>query len=359
MSILVALCLLPSCRTKEEMSFSMDPVENVEALWQIIDTRYCYIEEKGIDWNAIHGEYIAKAEMLERHDPVALFDLCAAMLDSLRDGHVNLYTPFDVSRCTAWYDTFPASFNSQIQALYLKDYRVAGGLYYCTIANDSIGYVYYPSFSSGFSSSNIYWIFTAFKDCKGLIIDVRNNGGGSFVYLNDSIEKLKHARFCTEVERFFNHHAYIIADSLGNYTIGDDLVGKIVGDSASGSFIINTAYKFVEKTPQQFVSIWNDPKEKWYYKEVDLLDGTLSHQIACQYQIKRIEVDDHYEYEITYTGEGAFDLTANYITHINKVIDWMAFMNDNVAPKLTLGDIETGLHSAGGDVSLEYKTTLK
>ena len=81
--------------------------------------------------------------------------------------------------------------------------------------------------------------------------------------------------------------------------------------------------------------------------------------LQFQYQIKRIEVDDHYEYEITYTGEGAFDLTANYITHINKVIDWMAFTYDNVAPKLTLGDIETDLHSAGGDVSLEYKVTLK
>ena len=140
--------ILTACHSSEEMSYSTDPVENVEALWQIIDTRYCYIEEKGIDWNAIHEEYIAKAEMLEKTDPVALFDLCAGMLDSLHDGHVNLYTPFDVSHSTAWYDTFPANYNSQIQAMYMQNYRVAGGLYYCTIANDSIGYIYYSSFSS-------------------------------------------------------------------------------------------------------------------------------------------------------------------------------------------------------------------
>ena len=61
--------------------------------------------------------------MLDKQDPVALFDLCAGMLDSLHDGHVNLYTPFDVSHSTAWYDTFPANYNSQIQAMYMQNPR--------------------------------------------------------------------------------------------------------------------------------------------------------------------------------------------------------------------------------------------
>ena len=116
----------------------------------------------------------------------------------------------------------------------------------------------------------------------------------------------------------------------------------------------------MEKTPQQFISIWNDPNEIWWYRLIDILDGTLSHQIVCQYQIQRIEVDDHYEYEITYTGEGLFDLTANYVTHINKVLDSWSIYTDHVAPpKITLSDIETDLQSDGGDVTLEYKTTLK
>lgn len=176
--LLAGISLLTSCRSKEEMSFSMDPVENIEALWRIIDTRYCYIEDKGIDWSAIHDEYVAKAEQLEKGDQMALFDLCASMLDSLQDGHVNLYSSFDRSYNTAWYDSYPANFNSSLQALYLHDYRIAGGLYYCTVDNDSIGYIYYPSFSTSVSGGHLYWIFTTFKDCRGLIIDVRNNGGG-------------------------------------------------------------------------------------------------------------------------------------------------------------------------------------
>lgn len=176
--ILTATAMLCSCRYKEEMSFSLDPVKNIEALWQIIDTKYCYIDDKGIDWQAIHDEYVNKATLLQKGDQIALFDLCASMLDSLRDGHVNLYSNFDISYNTAWYDSFPDNFDSNLQKLYLHDYRMVGGLYYCTIDNGQIGYIYYPSFSNSFGSSNLYWIFWAFKDCKGIIIDVRNNGGG-------------------------------------------------------------------------------------------------------------------------------------------------------------------------------------
>lgn len=182
-----------------------------------------------------------------------------------------------------------------------------------------------------------------------------------YLYLEEPFSNYmihRRARLRTEIERYFNRHAYITVDSLGNYTIGEDLVGKLVNDTASGSFVINTAYKFVEQTPQQFVSRWNDTSLKWWEREFILLNGTMSHQIACQYQIKRIEVDDHYEYEITYTGEGAFDLTANFVSAINKLIDGVMTIENNL-PKITLSDIETGLHSVGGDVSLEYKVTLK
>ena len=172
------MLLLTACHSKDEMPFSMDPVTNVEALWQIIDTRYCYVEEKGVDWNAVHDTYVEKARQLPQNDQVAMFDLCAEMLNLLQDGHVNLYAPFDRSYCTSWYDTYPANFNSQLQSLYLRDYRVAGSLYYCTVDQDSIGYIYYSSFSNSFSIGNLAWVFNAFKDCRGLIIDVRNNGGG-------------------------------------------------------------------------------------------------------------------------------------------------------------------------------------
>ncbi|MCR5050340.1 MAG: S41 family peptidase [Paludibacteraceae bacterium] len=174
----LSLCMLISCRPKDAVAYSMDPVTNVEALWQIIDTKYCYVENKGVCWDAIHDEYIARASRMAGDDPVALFDLCAGMLDSLHDGHVNLYSSFDISVNRAWYDTFPTNFDARLQAIYMQDYRIAGGLYYSLLDNGHIGYIYYSSFTNSFSAENINWIFRAFEDCRGLIIDVRNNGGG-------------------------------------------------------------------------------------------------------------------------------------------------------------------------------------
>jgi C-terminal processing protease CtpA/Prc len=55
---------------------------------------------------------------------------------------------------------------------------VVGGLRYAKIRNGEIGYIYYSDFSDRFSDVNITNIFTYFKNCKALIIDVRNNGGG-------------------------------------------------------------------------------------------------------------------------------------------------------------------------------------
>ena len=167
-------------------------------------------------------------------------------------------------------------------------------------------------------------------------------------------------RWCTELERFFNRHDFIIVDSLsGNFTIGDDIVGKLVGDSASGTFNINTDYKYIVKTAQQWVDYWNkDDNDDYVFKRLPLLDGSVKHQIACRYTLRRKQVNDHFEYEITYTGEGVWDHTMRYVSSINKSLGYNEFNGDNL-PYLTTDDIDIDLESQGGDVKLEYTTTLK
>lgn len=180
--ILLMASIITSCKSKKEIEYSEDPVTNIEALWEIIDTKYCYVDEKGLDWNGVRDEYVMKAKNVKGQ--LELFDLCAQMLDTLHDGHVNLVSFFDQSYNTAWYDSFPTNFDAELQKLYLKDYRIGNGLYYCTLHNDSIGYIYYPSFYN--SVASITWIlFSYFSNCRGLIIDVRNNGGGQMDYVFD------------------------------------------------------------------------------------------------------------------------------------------------------------------------------
>lgn len=187
--ILLALATLTACKDPNELKFSRDAVENVEALWRTIDEKYCYLDEKSCNWDAIREEYTARAQMIgdanNREKQVELFDLMAAMLDSLQDGHVNLYTPFDVSRCKGWYENYPANWDSHLQAQYLGEhYRQAGGMAYTILPEDSIGYIYYGSFSSAVGDSQLAWIVQSFRSCKGIILDVRQNGGGDLEYAN-------------------------------------------------------------------------------------------------------------------------------------------------------------------------------
>ena len=166
----------------------------------------------------------------------------------------------------------------------------------------------------------------------------------------------KETRYSTEVERFFNRHDFITVDPLtGNFTIGEDIVGELIGDTASGTFNINTDYKCFIQTPQQWIGRWN-VREGFFINPI--LSGSFKHQIACKYAIRRRKVGDHFEYDITYTGEGVWDYTMQRVKSINTPVPSDYFGGGSEC-FLRLEDINVGTESIGGDVKLEYTTTLK
>lgn len=93
LTLLAITILSASCHRIEE--YADDPQGNFEALWTIIDEHYCFLDEKGIDWDAVHDTYARRIgpEMTREE----LFIVCADMLDELKDGHVNLSAPFNTS----------------------------------------------------------------------------------------------------------------------------------------------------------------------------------------------------------------------------------------------------------------------
>ena len=191
--ILLSLLAWTGCIREEAPDDT--PVNNFETLWRIIDTRYCfhgYKEQEGcLPWNDAYAKY--RPRVHDSMTPAQLFEVLCDMLSELRDGHVNLYSASDVGRYWSWHEDYPANFSDSLQRAYLgTDYRIAGGLYY-KILDDNIGYVYYGSFSSGIGEGNLDEVMHYLRLCDGLIMDVRDNSGGTLTYA----ERLA-ARFTNE-----------------------------------------------------------------------------------------------------------------------------------------------------------------
>ncbi|WP_300814665.1 S41 family peptidase [uncultured Bacteroides sp.] len=185
----VLLVLLTGCIREED--FDNSPQGNFEALWRIIDEQYCFLDYKQIDWDAIHDRYQPLITPGMSYD--GLFEVLGNMLAELKDGHVNLYSASNTARYWDWYLDYPRNFDEALVEQYLgREYRISGGMKY-RILEDNIGYIYYGDFTSGIGDGNLDEALSYLSICNGLIIDVRNNGGGNLTY-----SSLLAARFTNE-----------------------------------------------------------------------------------------------------------------------------------------------------------------
>lgn len=185
-SVYIVFCLLvglSACTHRFDGVEDNTPVGNFEMLWRTIDEKYCYLDDKEVNWQMVHDTILPRVKQIDSGDYLTLFDCLAGMLDVLEDGHVNLYSDFDVSRCESWYAGYPENFDwDLLEDCYLSSYRRAGEAYYTTVASGEIGYVYCPSFENPVTPNNMAYILRSFRECKGMIVDVRQNGGGSLEY---------------------------------------------------------------------------------------------------------------------------------------------------------------------------------
>ncbi len=191
LTAVLAFCLsVTSCIDEEEHADT--PTGNFEALWKIIDQRYCFFDYKkeayGLDWNEVHARYSAQID--DAMTQKQLFEVLGNMLGELHDGHVNMYASFDYARYWSWQESYPKNFSDTLERRYLgTDYKIAGGLKYRKL-DDNTGYIRCESFENDFGGGNIDEALLYLAPCNSLIIDVRNNGGG----LLTAAEKLA-ARF--------------------------------------------------------------------------------------------------------------------------------------------------------------------
>lgn len=205
-----------------DFDFENNPEGNFDALWTILDKNYCFFDYKEIDWDEIRIKYGERITNNMSND--ALFKLMAEMLLELKDGHVNLISSHDVSRYWSWKEDYPSNFEYSIIENYLStDYSTASSTKY-KILEDNVGYIYYGSFANDISNNGFSQILNRMSICNGIILDVRENGGGSLA----NVDRI--------ASRFFNERTLVgyISHKVGEgHNDFSDLYPKYIESSNS------------------------------------------------------------------------------------------------------------------------------
>ncbi len=172
----------------EVRDYADDPRGTFEQLWTIMDEHYCFFREKGVDWEEVHSRYAPQiADRMTRQE---LFDVCARMLDELRDGHTNLSSSFRTSYYRKWWSDYPQNYSARLVEEYYFhfNYLSAGSLDY-GVLEENVGYIRYASFASPLGEGNLDAALAYCATADGLIIDVRDNGGGSMTNVETFVSR--------------------------------------------------------------------------------------------------------------------------------------------------------------------------
>ena len=198
-ALICTALLLLSC---EELFFKpvpgTSPAEIFEQVWSFADEEYSFFEYKNIDWAAKKTEYAPQIK--ENMTEEELFSVLADLLYELKDGHVNLTSPFDRSRNWTWFLNHESNYDYELleREYFKEDQQYVGSSFILYDFGDA-GYIHYRSFSNPVTERDLDYVIEKFsaEPYKGLIIDIRGNGGGSLSNVYTIANRL------TDKEHFF------------------------------------------------------------------------------------------------------------------------------------------------------------
>ena len=157
-----------------------NPTALFEYLWQQVDERYSLFDVKEVDWQAVHDSL--KPKVYDGMSNDSLFSVLRSMLDCLDDGHVNLWSNNDIASSEAIFLQRYGNGNFDLNTValtYLRpDHHTTGGMTYNTIDSGRVLYIRYSSFSNSATTEQFKKIIKRYPDVKGIVFDIRQNGGG-------------------------------------------------------------------------------------------------------------------------------------------------------------------------------------
>lgn len=224
---LVGLTALAGCtETWIGEDMAVDPVEMFDQVWEDLDLRYShFILKPDVDWQALREEYRPRAAAAKNNQE--LFDAICDMFVELKDGHVNLMAPNDTCSYNGWYQPYPHNYEPlRIQTQYLTTgpHQLAGRRIEYGMLRDNIGYIHLASFAGSGWADDIDVALQNLKDMKALVLDVRDNGGGS----SQSGEQIA-GRFTTGSYKY-GRYQYRNGPAHDDFTAEADLMVKPAGN---------------------------------------------------------------------------------------------------------------------------------
>lgn len=174
--------LLTGCENLlfEEDLASTAPRVNFDYLWTECDHKYAFFGLKDVDWNQVYAEYSAR--LYDGMSDDSLFQVLGSMLRELRDDHTNLVSDFNVSFYGVERNG-PDNFEERI----VKDHYLPAHYYisgpfghdFVNGTNKQAAYIRFATFTGMISDENLGFLLEKYKDTRGLILDLRENGGGA------------------------------------------------------------------------------------------------------------------------------------------------------------------------------------
>jgi hypothetical protein len=178
-SILTVVIILCGC---SDLFLGKDPantpVNNFESFWQGFNNYYAGFVTRSINWDSMYAVY--RPQVNSQMTDTELHTIFVDMLRPLNDPHIELHAKGFNTFNSFFYKNHEGNFLNLESNLpkYLTHYNGKGSVGYGFLDNN-LGYIYISDFQN--SSENydrIDQIVEDFQNLKGVIIDVRNNGGG-------------------------------------------------------------------------------------------------------------------------------------------------------------------------------------
>jgi hypothetical protein len=187
--------------------------------WKLVNEKYAMWNnpDKNLDKEAIHS--YTRGLVNDNLSQDSLFGILAYIVLQFKDGHTWLESTEDGFNIIYDIEVFDDINLDQdvVDNVYLKgDFKTIGStnyLKYKTLENGQIGYIELRGFGASYTDEEVDQMLTDFSNTKGIVFDVRENGGG------DPFMATLFARHFTDKEHFVGNEYFKTGPGENDFTV--------------------------------------------------------------------------------------------------------------------------------------------